>query len=211
MVLSQRESIGITSSTTVNEESAAQVSFGVRGGSSVGCLASSGSNTVAQRVHTFETCGPSQVATTITSVDTSSATGYLVKYKATVGETFFMSVQMNGFDIKGTVFAGVAVLPGSADPTKFIVSPAVTPSPANKEDTTLVTLRDSFNNIMGTPSVAVNATAVLGTNSPVVASQYTGGGQYSAQFLPFKAGTYTIVLGAGGASFKTLFHVVQAA
>ena len=39
---SQRESIGITSSTTVNEESAAQVAFGVRGGSSVGCLASSG-------------------------------------------------------------------------------------------------------------------------------------------------------------------------
>jgi len=68
---------------------------------------------------------------------------------------------------------------------------------------------------MGTPSVAVTATvtatAVLGTNSPVVASQYTGGGQYCAQFLPFKAGTYTIVLGAGGASFKTLFHVVQAA
>jgi hypothetical protein len=67
---------------------------------------------------------------------------------------------------------------------------------------------------MGTPSVAVTATvtatAVLGTNSPVVASQYTGGGQYSAQFLPFKAGTHTIVLGAGGASFKTLFHVVQA-
>ena len=62
-----------------------------------------------------------------------------------------MSVQMNGFNIKGSVFAGVAVLPGSADPTKFIVSPAVTPSPANKEGTTLVTLRDSFNNIMGTP------------------------------------------------------------
>ena len=32
-----------------------------------------------------------------------------------------MSVQMNGFNIKGSVFAGVAVLPGSADPTKFIV------------------------------------------------------------------------------------------
>ena len=80
-----------------------------------------GNNTVAQLVHTFETCGPFQVATTITSVDTSSATGYLVKYKATVAETFFMSVQMNGFNIKGSVFAGVAVLPGSADPTKFIV------------------------------------------------------------------------------------------